>query len=59
MVWNIIAGLCVLVGIFWTLQGVGIIGGSAMSNNSLWVWIGGALAIAAVAFLVWFNLHPR
>jgi hypothetical protein len=59
MIWNIVALLCALVGAFWVLQGIGIIGGSIMSNNSLWVWIGGALAIAAIAFLLWFNLLRR
>lgn len=59
MIWNIVAALGFIVGAFWVLQGVGIIGGSVMSNNSLWVWIGGALAAIAIAFLVWFNLLRR
>ena len=37
--------LIALAGIVWALQGVGVIPGSFMSNNPLWIWIGAVTAI--------------
>jgi len=39
----------VVVGAVWTLQGVGVIGGSAMSGVTLWAVVGPLVAIAGVA----------
>ena len=36
-------------GIVWTLQGVGDIGGSFMSGNSIWAVIGPVTAVAGLA----------
>jgi hypothetical protein len=45
-----VAGALIAVaGIVWTLQGVGDIGGSFMSGNSLWAIIGPVTAIAGLA----------
>lgn len=38
--------LLVAVGVLWTLQGVGIVGGSAMSGVTLWAIIGPVVAVA-------------
>ena len=44
--------LLALVGLVWIGQGLGLIGGSVMSNDTRWAWIGaGLLVIAAV--LAW------
>jgi hypothetical protein len=49
--------LLILFGITFALQGDGMIGGSAMSGNSFWIYAGSAIAIvglivAALGFVV-------
>ena len=44
--------LLVLVGIVWTLQGLGVIGGSVMSGVTLWAVIGPLVALAGLALVV-------
>lgn len=41
-----------LVGVLWTLQGVGVVGGSVMSGVTLWAIVGPIVALVGV-FLVW------
>jgi hypothetical protein len=41
--------LLVLVGGLWTLQGLGVVGGSVMSGVTLWAIIGPIVAIAGIA----------
>jgi len=48
-----IAGvLLLLVGGLWTLQGLGLVGGSFMTGSRLWLVIGLVLVAAAVTLLV-------
>lgn len=52
--WRSVIGgaLLAVAGTVWALQGAGVIGGSAMNDNTLWLVIG--LPVAALgAFLVW------
>jgi hypothetical protein len=42
----------VAVGGLWTLQGLGVIGGSAMSGSRLWAVIGPIVAIGGIYLLV-------
>ena len=44
--------LLVLVGLLWTGQGLGWIGGSAMSGVTLWAIIGPIVALGGVALIV-------
>lgn len=44
--------LVALVGLVWLGQGLGLIGGSVMSNDPKWAWIGGAMVLGAVAMVV-------
>ncbi len=44
--------LFLLAGLVWTLQGVGLVQGSFMSNNPTWVWIGGVTALAGFGIVV-------
>jgi len=49
MMRNVVVGLgalLVLVGAVWTLQGIGVLGGSAMSGNPVWAVVGPVVAIA-------------
>lgn len=40
--------LLVAAGVVWTLQGLGILGGSVMSGVTLWAIIGPVVAVAGV-----------
>ncbi|GER98684.1 hypothetical protein Acor_07460 [Acrocarpospora corrugata] len=42
-----------LMGAVWTLQGVGVLGGSVMSGELTWAIIGPIVVIAGVALAVW------
>ena len=42
---------CVVLGGFWFLQGIGVIGGSFMSSSSTWLVIGMVLAVAGLAMI--------
>jgi hypothetical protein len=44
----IVAALLALVGLTFIGQGLGYIGGSAMSGNSFWAVVGAILAVVAV-----------
>jgi hypothetical protein len=43
--------LLLLIGGLWTLQGLGVVGGSFMTGSKLWLVIGLVLVAAAVALL--------
>jgi hypothetical protein len=43
----------ILVGIVWTLQGLGYLGGSAMSGVAIWAVIGPVVAFMGVLVAVW------
>jgi hypothetical protein len=44
--------LLVLVGGIWTLQGLGYIGGSAMTGVTLWAVVGPVVAVVGLALAV-------
>ncbi|MEO3855721.1 hypothetical protein [Acrocarpospora sp. B8E8] len=48
-----LGALLVLMGGVWTLQGLGFIGGSFMSDNTTWAIIGPIVVIAGLALAVW------
>ena len=50
--------LCLLVGILFTGQGVGLIPGSSMTGRTEWAAIGGLMA-AAGALGLWWMSRPR
>ena len=41
-----------VVGLIWTLQGVGILGGSVMSGSSLWAIIGPIVLLVGVGLII-------
>ena len=47
-----------LIGLVWALQGVGVLGGSAMSGHSQWLLIGGVAAIAGL-WLIGASIRRR
>ena len=46
-----LGGLCLLVGLVWTLQGAGVLLGSFMTGSRFWLGIGIILDIAGVYLL--------
>jgi hypothetical protein len=52
---NVAAIVVLLVGLVWTLQGANVIGGSFMSGQSRWLYIGIAVLIVSLGALWWIN----
>ena len=48
----VLAALFALVGVVWIGQGIGAIGGSAMSGSPFWAVVGAVLIAVAVVILV-------
>jgi len=46
--WVVLGVLLVLVGAVWMLQGLNVLGGSAMSGKTLWAVIGPVVAIGGL-----------
>jgi hypothetical protein len=56
---TVIPGLvCLLVGALWALQGAGVVGGSFMTRQTLWIVIGTPLAVVGL-FLIYRGLPRR
>ena len=56
----VVAGvLLILLGGLWTLQGIGVVGGSFMTGSRLWLVIGLILVVAGVALLLRRGRRPR
>jgi len=56
---TIIGIILVLIGAVWTLQGSNVIGGSVMSGQSQWLYIGIVVAIAGVILAIWSRTRRR
>ena len=41
----------ILMGVVWTLQGLGVVGGSAMSGQTLWAVLGPVVVVVGVVLL--------
>ncbi len=52
---DVVGVLLILIGGGWFLQGVNVLGGSAMSGQSQWVVIGALVAIVGIGLLVFAN----
>ena len=59
LVANIVGVLMVLIGALWTLQGSKVLGGTVMSGQSMWLWIGIVVLVAGLGVLYWYNLRKR
>jgi hypothetical protein len=44
----IVAAILIVIGAVWTLQGIGVMGGSVMSGNSTWAVIGPIVVIVGL-----------
>ena len=47
-----VGGILFAVGVLWTLQGLDIVGGSAMSGQALWAAIGPFVALIGVVVAI-------
>ena len=47
LVWA--GALTAVVGVIWTLQGLGYVGGSAMTGETLWAVVGAVVMVAGLA----------
>jgi hypothetical protein len=55
-----VGAVCVVVGVVWFLQGIGVIGGSFMTDSSLWLVIGAVVTVVGVVLLgLWVRDRVR
>ena len=47
----VLGALMIVTGFVWTLQGLDVLGGSAMSGNTVWAVIGPIVAVAGVVLV--------
>jgi hypothetical protein len=47
----LVGGLVAIIGIVWTLQGLGYVGGSFMSGSTVWAIIGPVVVLAGLAIV--------
>lgn len=52
---NLLALIVLAIGALWALQGIGVVGGSFMTGQSQWLYIGLFTMLAGLAGLVWAN----
>ncbi|MER8393679.1 hypothetical protein NKH98_10420 [Mesorhizobium sp. M0833] len=52
---NLLALIVLTIGVLWTLQGIGVIGGSFMTGQSQWLYVGIVTALVGLAGLAWAN----
>lgn len=50
---TVAGALLILVGLVWILQGANVIGGSMMSGQSQWLYIGIVAALAGAGIVYW------
>ncbi|MGV9212553.1 hypothetical protein ACTFTM_11910 [Micromonospora sp. RB23] len=50
--------LAVVIGAVWTVQGLGYVSGSVMTDETLWVVVGPIVAVAGLVVL-WLGLRSR
>ena len=54
---NIVAIVLVIIGAIWTLQGANVIGGSFMTGQSQWLYIGAVCVVAGLVVIWWINVR--
>ena len=52
---NLLALIVLAVGALWSLQGIGVVGGSFMTGQSQWLYIGLVTMLVGLVGLVWAN----
>jgi hypothetical protein len=52
---NLLALIMLAIGALWSLQGIGLVGGSFMTGQSQWLYIGLVTMLVGLAGLIWAN----
>jgi hypothetical protein len=52
---NLLALIAIAIGALWSLQGLGLVGGSFMTGQSQWLYIGIVAALVGLVGLAWAN----
>lgn len=52
---NLLALIVLAIGVLWSLQGVGVVGGSFMTGQSQWLYVGLVTALVGLVGLFWAN----
>ncbi|MER8365057.1 hypothetical protein [Mesorhizobium sp. M0306] len=52
---NLLALIVLAIGMLWTLQGIGFIGGSFMTGQSQWLYVGIVTVLVGLVGLAWAN----
>lgn len=52
---NLLALIVLAIGALWALQGIGAIGGSFMTGQSQWLYVGLVTMLIGLVGLVWAN----
>lgn len=52
---NLLALIVLAIGALWSLQGIGAIGGSFMTGQSQWLYVGLVTMLVGLIGLVWAN----
>ena len=56
---NLLGCALLFLGAIWAFQGVGVVGGSFMTGQSRWIWIGLLTMLVGIALLIWINRRRR
>ena len=56
---NVLAGLLIVMGTIWILQGVNVLPGSFMTGQMVWAWRGAATAVVGLLILFVANRGLR
>lgn len=55
-----LGGLAIVVGVVWTLQGLGYVGGSAMTDERIWAVVGPIVAVVGLVLVgAWLRSRRR
>ena len=52
---NLLALIVLAIGALWSLQGIGVVGGSFMTGQSQWLYVGLVTALVGLVGLFWAN----
>ncbi|MER9233830.1 hypothetical protein NKI56_17310 [Mesorhizobium sp. M0622] len=52
---NLLALIVLAIGVLWSLQGIGLVGGSFMTGQSQWLYTGVVMVLVGLAGLAWAN----
>jgi len=56
---NLLALIVLAIGALWSLQGIGVVGGSFMTGQSQWLYTGIVTMLVGLVGLVWANRSKR